>query len=99
MNVNFSTAIKLYFANYANFKGRSTRAEYWWAMLFVFILNIITLKIPYFSAVIGLGLIIPNLAIVTRRFHDSGRSDGGYSYFWLPRLSAVPLLWRAYSLQ
>jgi len=74
MNVTFSTAIKLYFANYANFKGRSTRAEYWWAMLFVFILNIITSKIPYFSAVIGLGLIIPTLAIVPRRFHDSGRS-------------------------
>ena len=82
MNVTFSTAIKLYFANYANFKGRSTRAEYWWAMLFVFILNIITSKIPYFSAVIGLGLIIPNLAIVTRRFHDSGRSG-----WWVDRKS------------
>lgn len=74
MNVTFTTAIKLYFANYANFKGRSTRAEYWWAILFVAIINIITSKIPYFSTVIGLGLIIPTLAIITRRFHDSGRS-------------------------
>ena len=27
MNVDFVTAIKIYFANYVNFKGRSTRAD------------------------------------------------------------------------
>ena len=32
MNVDFITAIKIYFANYVNFRGRSTRAEYWWAV-------------------------------------------------------------------
>ena len=37
MNVDFLTAIKLFFANYVNFRGRSTRAEYWFAMLFVLI--------------------------------------------------------------
>ena len=41
MNVDFVAAIKLFFANYANFKGRSTRAEYWWAMLFVFLISFV----------------------------------------------------------
>ena len=31
--VSFIEAIKLYFKNYANFSGRSSRSEYWWVYL------------------------------------------------------------------
>ncbi|MBQ9394087.1 MAG: DUF805 domain-containing protein [Proteobacteria bacterium] len=40
--VGFVDAIKLYFANYANFSGRSRRSEYWWVALFNFIVQIVT---------------------------------------------------------
>lgn len=76
MNVDFLTAIKLFFANYANFNGRSTRAEFWWVVLFTFgvstILSFLGLK--YLSILFSLAVIIPNLAISFRRFHDTGRS-------------------------
>lgn len=39
MNVDFVTAVKMFFINYVNFKGRSTRAEYWWAILFYVIVS------------------------------------------------------------
>ena len=39
--VGFGEAIKLYFQNYFNFKGRSTRSEFWWGFLFNFIVGII----------------------------------------------------------
>lgn len=76
MNVDFETAIKVYFANYANFKGRSTRAEYWWAMLFVFLLSLVIEFIgsDALSVIVALGLMIPNWAIATRRLHDIGKS-------------------------
>ncbi len=76
MNVDFVAAIKLYFANYANFKGRSTRAEYWWAMLFVFLLSLVLEFIgsDALSVIVSLGLMIPNWAIATRRLHDIGKS-------------------------
>ena len=76
MNVDFITAIKIYFANYANFKGRSTRAEYWWAMLFVFLLGIVAslFRSQTLTGIITLALLIPNLAVLTRRFHDIGKS-------------------------
>ena len=32
--VGFGKAISLFFKNYVNFTGRSTRSEYWWAYLF-----------------------------------------------------------------
>lgn len=76
MNVDFITAIKLFFANYANFRGRSTRAEYWWAMLGIFVISCILsfLKWETLNGLFSLAVIIPNYAIMTRRFHDAGYS-------------------------
>lgn len=90
MNVDFVTAIKLYFANYFNFKGRSTRAEYWWATLFVFLLAMVMsiFKLNTLSSIVSLVLIIPNCAILTRRFHDIGRSGWWVVGLWLASLLA-----------
>ncbi len=40
--VGFIEAIKLFFKNYVNFSGRSTRSEFWFAYLFVMIGSIVT---------------------------------------------------------
>ena len=37
----FGTAIKRFFAQYARFSGRASRSEYWWAVLFVFLVELI----------------------------------------------------------
>lgn len=37
--VGFGEAIKLFFVNYVNFKGRSTRSEFWFAYLFQFLVR------------------------------------------------------------
>ena len=37
---NFIDAIKLGFQNYFKFKGRSTRSEYWWWVLFIVLAGI-----------------------------------------------------------
>lgn len=87
MNVDFITAIKMYFANYANFKGRSTRAEYWWAMLFVVLVSSF---LSFFGAIgnvaymiWGLVCVIPTLAISIRRLHDSSLSGWWAGAFYI----------------
>ena len=81
--VSFADAIRNAFTGYANFSGRSTRAEYWWFFLFNVLVSIVAGTID--SAVFGvgqgllgtiawLGLIIPNIAIAVRRSHDIGKS-------------------------
>lgn len=45
-SVSFGEAIKLFFANYTNFRGRSTKSEYWWAFLFNFFVSMLTTRIP-----------------------------------------------------
>ncbi len=76
--VGFGGAIALYFKNYVNFKGRSTRSEYWFARLFTWLVGLccwfISLVIPGLSIIADLVFFIPDLSITYRRFHDTGRT-------------------------
>ena len=87
--VGFIQAIQLGFQNYANFSGRSNRAEYWWWTLFVVV---ISFALNFFGAIVApfgfvaslfwLGTLLPNLALGARRMHDIDKS-GWYLLLWL----------------
>ena len=52
-NVNMLDAVKLFFKNYFNFSGRSTRSEFWLPVLFFGVIDIISLTyllIKFFSS-------------------------------------------------
>ncbi len=79
--VDFVTAIKLFFQNYANFETRSTKTEYWWAFLFNFLVSSLSNtvrigagEINIVASVVSIALLIPGLAISVRRLHDTGKS-------------------------
>lgn len=94
MNVDFLTAIKLFFANYANFRGRSTRAEYWWVALFILIVSLAfsLLKLDFLSGIFSLAIFIPSLAIAFRRFHDTGRSGWWVIAFYVVSIIGLTLI-------
>ena len=75
------TAVKNCLNKFFNFKGRARRSEYWWFVLFTIIVSSVfsslSLFLPMLSVVgmvIGLILLIPMLAALTRRLHDRGHS-------------------------
>ena len=76
--VSFGEAIKLFFVNYTNFKGRATVAEYWFVFLFNIIIGTGTALIPYVGSVVptiyAVATFIPGLALAVRRLHDTGKS-------------------------
>lgn len=86
-SVNFPTAVKLFFTNYVNFKGRARRSEYWWAILFV---NIITFGVgnllPEAAGIWMLVTVLPCMSLFVRRLHDIGLSG------WFYLLSFIPFL-------
>lgn len=66
-------AVKLYFKQYFVFKGKSTRAEYWWVILFNFIITfILTLFLPILNDFYALLILIPSLSLLVRRYQDVG---------------------------
>ena len=75
--------IKVVRDNYANFKGRASRQEYWMFVLFNFIFLIALSFIEVFlfglySSILSdlyvLALLVPSIAVGVRRMHDTGKS-------------------------
>ena len=84
--ITFPDAIKAGFQKYTDFKTRSTRAEFWWWVLFVMLAGIMlgildavifggeeTDPTPL-STLFNLATLIPGIAVTARRLHDVGRS-------------------------
>ncbi|MEJ6390351.1 DUF805 domain-containing protein [Gymnodinialimonas ulvae] len=96
--MDFMTAVRHVFANYANFSGRARRSEFWWWTLFAFILAIVAqiidaaIGIPILYVVVSLGLLIPNIAVSVRRMHDIGRSGWWVLIFLIPIVNIIMLL-------
>lgn len=77
------------FRLYIDGNGRARRAEYWWWALFSIVIALVAGFIdlsfgmnPYtglpnsqiVSSIVGLGLLAPTVAVMSRRLHDSGKS-------------------------
>ncbi len=94
--MNFGDSIGECFFNYANFKDRAARAEYWWWALFATAAVLIAMvldhfvfndwSIPPFTLVIGLATALPSLSAAVRRLHDTGRSGW---WVFLPVIAAM----------
>jgi uncharacterized membrane protein YhaH (DUF805 family) len=99
--MNFVEAIKSAFSNYANFKGRAIRSEYWWFWLFMFIvntgLNVATelnddLVGLLIVCALALALVAPSIAVAVRRLHDVNRS-GWWMLLAFTIIGVIPLLY------
>ena len=78
----FIGSIKLFFSQYAQFSGRSRRQEYWYVVLFTFLLDLVLTigGLSTLSSLVSIAFIIPNLALQCRRLHDIGKSG---HWIWL----------------
>jgi uncharacterized membrane protein YhaH (DUF805 family) len=80
--------------HYATTKGRATRSEYWYFLLFnmiaAFAIGFIAsfTKIHVLSPIYTLGTLIPGIAVGIRRMQDTGRSGW---YLLIPIYSFVLL--------
>ena len=95
--LSFPAAVRKCLRRYASFSGRARRSEYWWFSLFGGVVYLPfafesegLIRIPDgVSAIFGLaflGLLVPTLAVLIRRLHDTGRSG----WWWL--IGLVPLV-------
>jgi uncharacterized membrane protein YhaH (DUF805 family) len=106
--MSFFDAIKSYFKNYATFKGRARRSEFWFTVLFTFLvsaaLSIIfpgptemvwDMEVEQTSAaenLWSLATLVPSLAVTWRRLHDVGRSGKYFFFIFIPIAGIIMLL-------
>ena len=95
----FAFAVKNFFVDYTGW-GRARRAEYWWFILFSFIVGLV-LDILFlgnrdlynlFSALWWLATIVPSFCLAVRRLHDTDRSAWNYCWAFLPVVGWIILL-------
>ena len=73
--MNFGQAISTCLSRYATFSGRASRPEFWWFFLFQILVSIAASMIgDTIAALASLALLLPALAVGTRRLHDIGKS-------------------------
>ena len=85
----FGQAVKSCFNQYCGFKGRASRAEFWWFTLFTAIVGFVLgfvdgllftstenafFALLGFSGLFQLGVFLPTLAVTARRLHDTDKS-------------------------
>ena len=101
-DLNYTDAFVLGIKNYANFKGRASRSEYWRFMAGMMMvqgtLGVVAILckgiglynfesiIDTIRLLVTLFFVIPNIAITTRRMHDIGRSG------WTQLISFIPIV-------
>lgn len=84
--------------NYATFKGRARRKEYWMFALFYAIFAMVFLVIEeltggvFLYTLYSLVLLLPSLAIAVRRLHDTGRSGWWVCINFIPLIGSIILL-------
>ena len=96
--MGFSDAVQnVLMNNYAKLNGRASRSEYWWFVLFNFIVNIVTFVIDltlgsmitydmgYVGLIAFLALLLPTVSVSVRRLHDIGKSG------WWILLAIIPI--------
>jgi uncharacterized membrane protein YhaH (DUF805 family) len=108
--MSFAIAVKSFWSNYTNFKGRARRSEYWFIQLFLVATNIAVAVIDLAlmngdverfianggGGIVGLiwifATIVPALAVLIRRLHDTNRSGWWVLIGLVPLAGAIVLL-------
>ena len=93
---------------YANFSGRATRSEFWYFILFYYLLCLPFYMLAFLtglgnsfqlfyltvgiSIIIALLIMVPTYAACVRRLHDTGRSGWWIFLYFIPYIGAIALL-------
>jgi uncharacterized membrane protein YhaH (DUF805 family) len=85
--MQFQESIKTCLNKFADFKGRASRSEFWWFVLFTAIVNFVLGSISdKLQGVVALILLLPYLAVAVRRLHDIGKK-----WYWI-LIGIIPIV-------
>ena len=97
--MTFTQAIQSVFSQYATFSGRARRSEYWFFVLFNYVISAALgflgrymFLFSILSGLYSLAVLIPSLAVTWRRLHDIGKGGGWYFFILIPLVGWIFLL-------
>lgn len=101
-------AYKLFWVNYGNFHGKTNRHDFWLAYFMTILINLllvvivivgVLIHIPAISVIaaiiyvnLGFLIIVPNMSMMVRRLHDSGKTGMYMFVVFIPIVGILILL-------
>jgi hypothetical protein len=92
LEINGFEAYKNMWIRYSDFRGRTTKADFWYAMMFHLIFLLIASIMVILEPIYIIASIMPFLAINVRRLHDTGRSGWWLFLYFLPIVGIIYLI-------
>lgn len=100
--LTFVEAVRTCFQKYIDFTGRTKRSEYWYFVLFTVLGSAILTVVEdivsrgethFLAPLFSLAVLLPSLAVLVRRLHDTDRS-GWWAFLTLfPVIGNLVLIW------
>ena len=98
--MDFTTAVKTGLSKYVTFSGRAARSEFWYFILFTIVAYIPALLIdiflfngrPILYYLCLFGLLLPGIAVSSRRLHDIDKSAWWLLLGFVPLVGAIVLI-------
>jgi uncharacterized membrane protein YhaH (DUF805 family) len=97
--LNLQEAVRSVLGQYVGFSGRARRSEYWyWALaagivaVVLFLLSEAAKIFFVLYLLFGLAILLPNLGVLWRRLHDTGRSGWWVLIALVPIVGSITLL-------
>ena len=92
---SFPEAIEVCLRKYVDFKGRASRSEYWYFILFTAILGAVAAAFSEsLELAVNIAVFLPSISAGTRRLHDIGRSGLNQLWFLLPIIGWIIIIVR-----
>jgi len=94
--VSFQESIRVCLTKYAEFNGRGARSEFWWFAVFVMLVaGALAYMSKAWSGVFLVAMLLPLMAVGTRRLHDMGKSGCWLLFALVPvaGIILVMILW------
>lgn len=101
--MSFFEAVAACLSKYADFKGRASRAEFWWFLLFLLLASafINQMTMSFFgqsaaitvSSIFSLAMVVPTISVGARRLHDMNHTGWWLLLSFLGFGTLILLVW------
>lgn len=105
--MSFFEAVAACLSKYADFKGRASRAEFWWFLLFLLLASAFVnqMTASFFgqsaaytvSSIFSLAMMIPTVSVAARRLHDMNHTGWWLLLSFLVVGTVILLVWFMFS--
>lgn len=91
--MTFTDSLRTCLQKYVKFDGVASRSEFWWWTLFCAVVGLVLSSVSStVGLVFNLAVLLPSIAVMARRLHDTDRSGWWQLLMFIPLIGVIIVL-------